>query len=207
MQSYADLNHQEQIHYASAAQLTSIHYLYPLMLQDLENVEDLEQKYLRIASKAHLSRKTPFGLKATLEKLNQAINEQTPKHNYFTLPSDHPLSTIESMLSIATSRSICWLSPSLWDVGHSLTHSITTYCQQYPIYELEVLSDTFKTIHEWYFKGLTGQASKETDYLFFIDVPQMIGRSYPLILATNPDPEHIKKVSNTAQVLAQFTQN
>lgn len=204
MRNYSDLNPQEQIHYASAAQLTSIHYLYPLMLQDLTGTEDLEQKYLRVISKVQLSYKSPYGLKANLKKLSQAINEQKPKRDYFTLPPDHPLETIESVLSIATSRSICWLSPSLWDIGHSLCSQIIDYCQQYPEYELKALSQTFGTIHEWYYQGLTGQVNSKTDYLFLIDVPQTIGRSNPIILATNPEPEHLKKFADKAQVLSRF---
>lgn len=207
MRNYIDLNEQEKIHYASAAQLTSVHYLYPLMLQDLVGIENLEAKYLQVISKATLSYKTPYGLKANLEKLEQALREQRTKgQNVFLADTEPgaPLHPIHEALRIAASWSIYWKSPSIWGIGHDLNHSIVAYCLKYPVDELERLSQTFMTIHEWYYNWLAGQAEATTDYLVLLDVPQIIGRGYPVTLATNPDVEHVKKISETSQVLARF---
>ena len=58
MLSYTDLNEIEKHHYTTAAQLTAAHYFYPLLLQDLGNVDDLRERYLRTVSRAELGYKT-----------------------------------------------------------------------------------------------------------------------------------------------------
>ncbi|MFW0119826.1 hypothetical protein ACN08Y_07925 [Rothia sp. P5764] len=207
MLSYTDLNEIEKHHYTAAAHLTAAHYLYPLLLQDLNNVDDLRERYLRTVSRAELGYKTPYGLKANLEKLSKALREQSgdtlgiPGHY---LEEGQPLHPIISAIQVATSYGSTWKSPCIWGIGYGLNYNLTKYLIAHHSDELENLSQTFTTIHEWYYNSLTGQAdTTKPEYLTLLDTPATIGWGYPVILSTNPDPAILEQLPKTVHLISR----
>lgn len=207
MLSYTDLNEIEKHHYTTAAQLTAAHYFYPLLLQDLDNVDNLRERYLRTVSHAELGYKTPYGLKANLEKLAKTLREQSgdtlgiPGHY---LEEGQPLHPIYSAIQLATSFGAIWKSPCLWNVGHNHNYDAAKYCIVHHSDELENLSRTFTTIHEWYYNSLTGQAdTTKPEYLTLLDTPATIGWGYPVVLATNLDPAILEQLPKTVHLISR----
>lgn len=201
MQHISKLSASQQAKYAAAAQMAATHYLIPVILQDLDGVEKLQDKYLRIMSKATLGFRTPHGLKACLNQIIETLRERNLDYEHDEKKSKLLLK-ISSVFSTIHHYHTYWHSPNLYESWIYIDIEISRHCMKYPEDELRKLTGTFFDVINWYYKWFTGQTSDKTSYLTLFDVPSEIGNGYPVTLAINPDSEHLKALSKTTQVLA-----